>query len=178
VRLSPRDPNLGLMYLRIGEVHLLQSHADEAITWLEKARKANPEYSFVRVSLVSAYGFKGEIKLAAAELAAALRLSGNGSPATIARERCYVLGGFGSYLGPLSPAPPGPCCGTFCGTARGHRPRQGGAPAMGERRPPSARPAGYLSRPHLDELRNEAGTGRRTLWVAVDGIDRNIKRPS
>jgi tetratricopeptide (TPR) repeat protein len=77
IRLSPRDPNLGLMYFRIGEVHLLQSHADEAIPWLEKARSANPEYSFVRAFLASAYGLNGETKRAAAELTEARRLDGN-----------------------------------------------------------------------------------------------------
>jgi hypothetical protein len=41
------------------------------------------------------------------------------------------LGGFGSYLGPLSLAPPGLCSGTFCGTARGHR-RKPGAAALVE----------------------------------------------
>jgi TolB-like protein/class 3 adenylate cyclase/Flp pilus assembly protein TadD len=101
MRLSPRDPNLGLMYFRIGEVHLLQSHADEAITWFEKARSANPEYSFVRVFLASGYGLKGEIKLAAAELAAARRLSGNGSPSTIAREKATFTAGFAPAIRPL-----------------------------------------------------------------------------
>jgi TolB-like protein/class 3 adenylate cyclase len=101
IRLSPRDPNLGLMYFRIGEVHLLQSRADEAITWLEKARSANPEYSFVRVFLASAYGLKGETKEANAELAAARRLSGNGSPYSIAREKPAFVAGFSPEIRPL-----------------------------------------------------------------------------
>ena len=42
IRLSPRDPRIGNWYLRIGQVHLLQSRIDEAIVWLEKARSANP----------------------------------------------------------------------------------------------------------------------------------------
>jgi adenylate cyclase len=90
MRLSPRDPNIALMYFRIGEVHLLQSHAEEAISWLEKARGANPQYSFVRVFLASAYGLKGETKRAAAELVEARRLSGNGSPSSIAREKATL----------------------------------------------------------------------------------------
>ncbi len=41
IRLSPRDPVIAYWYYRIGEAHLLQSHIDEAILWLEKARGAN-----------------------------------------------------------------------------------------------------------------------------------------
>jgi hypothetical protein len=36
IRLRPRDPLIGNMYGRIGRVHLLQSHIDEAIVWSEK----------------------------------------------------------------------------------------------------------------------------------------------
>src|SRR6516164_570444 len=43
IRLSPRDPNIGNRYYRIGLVHLLQSRPDAAIPWLEKARSANPK---------------------------------------------------------------------------------------------------------------------------------------
>jgi TolB-like protein len=42
IRLSPRDPDIGLRYFLIGTVHLLQSRTDEAIVWLEKARSAMP----------------------------------------------------------------------------------------------------------------------------------------
>ena len=42
IRLSPRDPDMGIRYILIGTVHLLQSHTDEAIVWLEKARSAMP----------------------------------------------------------------------------------------------------------------------------------------
>ena len=75
IRLSPRDPGIANMYARIGFVHLLQSHIDEAIQWLEKARSANPEWYFVHASLASAYGLKGETERAAAELAEACRLT-------------------------------------------------------------------------------------------------------
>ena len=56
IRLSPRDPNIGNRYWRIGVVHLLQSRIDEAIAWLERARAANPEQAYFYVSLASAYG--------------------------------------------------------------------------------------------------------------------------
>ena len=56
IRLSPRDPDIGDFYSRIGEAHLLQSHIHEAIIWLEKARSANPALPIPRYFLASAYG--------------------------------------------------------------------------------------------------------------------------
>jgi adenylate cyclase len=85
IRLSPRDPNIALMYFRIGEVHLLQSHADEAIPWLEKARSAMPTVPWHHSYLASAYALKGETERAAAELAEARKLRGEGSYSSIAR---------------------------------------------------------------------------------------------
>ena len=87
IRLSPRDPFLAIWYFRIGQARLLQSRIDMAISWLERARDANPAYPFVAAWLAAAYGLKGDVPRAAADLAAARRLSGNGSPATIAAER-------------------------------------------------------------------------------------------
>jgi adenylate cyclase len=43
IRLSPRDPQVAIMNYRIGQVHLLQSRVDKAITSLERARSANLE---------------------------------------------------------------------------------------------------------------------------------------
>jgi len=40
LRLTPRGPFVGTLYLRIGTAHLLQSHYEDAIRWLEKARNA------------------------------------------------------------------------------------------------------------------------------------------
>jgi len=85
IRLSPRDPGIAYWYARIGIVHLLQSQTDEAIVWLEKARSANPEVQFFHAFLASPYGLKGETERAAAELAEARRLTGEGSYASIAR---------------------------------------------------------------------------------------------
>ena len=87
IRLSPRDPSIANRYTRIGWVHLLQSRTDEAILWLEKARSANPMYSDPHAFLASAYGLKGEPDRAAAELAEARRLRGEGSFSSIARMR-------------------------------------------------------------------------------------------
>jgi TolB-like protein/class 3 adenylate cyclase/Tfp pilus assembly protein PilF len=74
IRLSPRDPQIAVMYYRIGEVHLLQSEIDQAIASLERARNANLELPYVRAFLASAYALKGETERAAAELGQARRL--------------------------------------------------------------------------------------------------------
>ena len=86
-RLSPRDPSLYLWSFRIGFAYLFQSRADDAIVWLEKSRRANPGFPFTRLTLTSAYGLKGETDRAAAELAEALRLTGNDCFSTVARVR-------------------------------------------------------------------------------------------
>ena len=87
IRLSPHDPFLGVWYFRIGQARLLQSRVDEAISWLEKARSENAAYPFVAVWLAAAYGLRGDLPRAAAELADARRLTGNGTPASIAAAR-------------------------------------------------------------------------------------------
>jgi adenylate cyclase len=85
IRLSPYDPQVGLWYLRIGQVHLLQSRTDEAIIWLEKARGARPAVSFFRAWLAAAYALKGEKERAGAELAEARRLVTDDRYSSIAR---------------------------------------------------------------------------------------------
>ena len=77
IRLSPRDPSIGIWYFRIGVAHLLQSHIDEAIVWFEKARSANPELPYAHSHLASAFALNGETERAAIELAEARRLSGD-----------------------------------------------------------------------------------------------------
>ena len=85
IRLSPRDPFIGIWYFRIGRIHLLQSRTDEAIVWLERARGANPELPYVHSNLASAYALRGEIESSAIELAEARRLSLDGRYSSIAR---------------------------------------------------------------------------------------------
>jgi TolB-like protein len=85
IRLSPRDPRLGIWYLQIGRTHLLQSRLDKAIIWLERARNATSAHSGIRGWLASAYALKGEAERSAAELAEARRLSGDDRYSSIAR---------------------------------------------------------------------------------------------
>ena len=84
IRLSPRDPYISSRYHAVGTVHLLQSRTDDAIIWLERGRSAMPTVPFIRSWLASAYALKGETERAAAELAEARRLVGEGSFSSIA----------------------------------------------------------------------------------------------
>jgi tetratricopeptide (TPR) repeat protein len=75
IRLSPRDPEIGPWYFRIGRVHLVQSRTEEAIVWFEKAVRANPHHPLIHAHLASAYALISQLELASAELAEARRLS-------------------------------------------------------------------------------------------------------
>jgi adenylate cyclase len=85
IRLSPRDPGLGIWCFRIGFVHLVRSRIDESILWLEKARSAAPGLPVIHALLASAYALKGETERAAGKLAEARRLSGDDRFSSIAR---------------------------------------------------------------------------------------------
>ena len=85
IRLSPRDPVIGVWYLRISQVHLLQSRIDEAVIWIEKARRAMPAHPNVRAYVAAAYALNGEAERAATELAEARRLSGEDRFSSVAR---------------------------------------------------------------------------------------------
>jgi adenylate cyclase len=93
IRLSPRDPDIGFCYNLIGTVRLLQSHIDDAIVWLEKARSAMPTEPSRRSRLAAAYALRGEAERAAAELAEARRLSHDNRFLSIARLK--AIGSFG-----------------------------------------------------------------------------------
>jgi TolB-like protein/DNA-binding winged helix-turn-helix (wHTH) protein len=82
--LSPRDPQIGNWDSRIGLMNLVQSRLDDAVLWLEKARGAAPDLPWVHLRLAAAYGLQGEIERAAAEIAAAQRMDGQGRDMTIA----------------------------------------------------------------------------------------------
>jgi tetratricopeptide (TPR) repeat protein len=85
IRLSPRDPYIGLYYSRIGLAHLLQSRTDEAIVRFEQALSANPQPPYVHANLAAAYALRGYSKRAAAELAEARMRFGDDRFSSIAR---------------------------------------------------------------------------------------------
>jgi adenylate cyclase len=92
IRLGPRDPYVFNRYLVIGEVHVLQSHIEEAIVWLERARIGNPGSPWPHAWLASAYALKGDLDRAAAELAEARRLLGGRAYSSIASMRARYWG--------------------------------------------------------------------------------------
>ena len=85
IRLSPHDPELGLYFNLVGQVHLLLSRTDEAVAWFEKARNAVPEHDAPHIYLASACGLKGEIERAVAELAEARRLTNEDRYSSLSR---------------------------------------------------------------------------------------------
>jgi TolB-like protein/class 3 adenylate cyclase/cytochrome c-type biogenesis protein CcmH/NrfG len=95
IRLSPRDPLMAAFYWRIGLVHLLKSHTDEAIVWFEKALRASPKHPLPHAYLAAAYGLRGDISRAAAELLEARKFSHDKRYSSIAR-----LKAFGSFRMP------------------------------------------------------------------------------
>jgi adenylate cyclase len=94
IRLSPRDPLIGVWSFRIGLVHLVQSRTDEAIVWLERARSAIPAHPNTRASLAAAYALKGETQRAAAKLAEAKSLVSDDRFSSIAHLK--AVGFFGA----------------------------------------------------------------------------------
>jgi tetratricopeptide (TPR) repeat protein len=91
IRVSPRDPSIGILYSRIGFVHLLQFRTDEAIVWLEKAHSTNPQLNGPPTFLASAYGLKGDLDRAVAQLKEIGRLSGNDRFSSIAGQRASSI---------------------------------------------------------------------------------------
>jgi len=87
IRLSPRDPQIGLFYSRIGCAHLLQSRFEEAIIWCERARYATPAHPQFRTFLAAAHALKGDDDRAAAELTEARSLVGDDRYSSITRLR-------------------------------------------------------------------------------------------
>jgi adenylate cyclase len=94
LRLSPRDPAIGVWYGRLGRAYLLQSRIDEAIIWLERARSAVPEAPWPRGFLASAYALKGETARAVAELGAARSLSSDDRYMSITRLKALGIYSF------------------------------------------------------------------------------------
>jgi adenylate cyclase len=75
IRINPSGPGIAPWYGRMGVMQLLESHTDEAIASLEKARGENARLPFVHAYLAAAYALNGQTERARAELTEAQRLS-------------------------------------------------------------------------------------------------------
>ncbi len=85
MRISPRDPDIGSLYYRLGLAHLLLGHTDEAIKWYEKAIPSLSPLGTAYVELGAALSLKGDKAAAQAALAEATRR--NPGLTTIAKIR-------------------------------------------------------------------------------------------
>jgi TolB-like protein len=74
LQLSPRDQNIVYFYSGMGSCHLLLGHADEAVSFLRKARAENPRLWYIHLWLAAALGLRGDIEEAAASLRELLKL--------------------------------------------------------------------------------------------------------
>jgi TolB-like protein/DNA-binding winged helix-turn-helix (wHTH) protein len=101
IRLSPRDPGIGVWYWRIGVVHLLQSRTDEATVWLEKARVAAPGYALHHAWLAAALAIKGQRERAVAELTEAQKLAPDSRYSSIAHLKAVAGRGAAAIRAPL-----------------------------------------------------------------------------
>ncbi len=79
LRISPRDPYIGVLQYRLGLAHLLLGHTDEAIRWYEKAIPSYPFLgdAFVFVELGAALSLKRDNATAQAALVEAARYDPN-----------------------------------------------------------------------------------------------------
>ena len=93
IRLSPRDPQIGLFYSRIGSAHLLRSRTGEAVAWYERARNATPAHPEFRTFLAASHALLGDAARADAELIEARRLVSDNRYASIARFRALSCWG-------------------------------------------------------------------------------------
>ena len=92
IHIGPRNPVIAVWFGRIGLAHLLQSHVDEAIYWLEKARTASPALPYVHARLASAFALKGDTERARTELANARSLTHDDHYASVAHLNAEYLG--------------------------------------------------------------------------------------
>jgi adenylate cyclase len=99
IRLSPRDPGIGIWYFRVGLARLVQSRTEEAVSWLEMARDAVPDHANTHATLGSAYALIGDTERAATELAEARKLVGDDRFSSIARLKEIGFFGVGGYFG-------------------------------------------------------------------------------
>ena len=74
IRINPLDPNIGTGYFVLGLCHFFIGDLDTAIELLTKARAAAPRAYGIRLTLAGAFGLRGDLDEAKAEIAEAGKL--------------------------------------------------------------------------------------------------------
>ena len=74
IRLSPKDPNLGLWSLFGGQIELERGHDAEAMEWLSRAAALDARGPFMHASLAAAFALRGDKAEAAREAGEVRRL--------------------------------------------------------------------------------------------------------
>jgi len=69
IRLSPRDPSIGVFHWIIGRAYFTEANYKEAVNWLRKSIQDRPNVWFNRAWLISAYALMERTKDATAALA-------------------------------------------------------------------------------------------------------------
>jgi adenylate cyclase len=59
IRLTPRDPSIGVFYWIIGRAYFVMKNYDDSIVWLRKSVEVRPNLWFTRAYLLSAYALAG-----------------------------------------------------------------------------------------------------------------------
>ena len=91
IRLSPRNSDISSWYYAIGRTHLMEARVDQAMFWLEKALRANPEVGpQPHAWLAAAYALNGEVQRATTELAEARRLSSDDRYSSVSRLKAMI----------------------------------------------------------------------------------------
>ena len=75
MRLSPRDPTVGILHVEVGDAEISVGHFDAAIAEYRKALDSGQRAFFVHTNLAAAYAHAGRIDDAKAEVAEARRLN-------------------------------------------------------------------------------------------------------
>ena len=74
IRLNPYDPNIASYYWALGSADLISGRLDDAVSFLSKARAANPRLYFIHLWLAGSLALKGDLDAARSAVAESVTL--------------------------------------------------------------------------------------------------------
>jgi tetratricopeptide (TPR) repeat protein len=75
MRLSPKDPAMGLFFWGVSFAHMAAGRWEEAANWAQRSIERNPDWVFSYLTLASSYAFLGRVDEARTVIQEVLRLS-------------------------------------------------------------------------------------------------------